>query len=183
LLGRSAGVKVLAGTVLVHTPGSLGLTPLTGSRVIPMGSVIDATHGRLQLTTASDRHGHTQSAILWQGIFSIHQSVFGHGLTTLALAGVRALCPRARSHGARRATFAHASSRRSVRSLWAKDNHGHFSTRGENSVATVRGTFWETVNRCDGTLTVVKKGAVAVRDIHRHRTVLVTVGHRYLARS
>ncbi len=65
--------------------------------------------------------------------------------------------------------------------LWAKDNHGQYSTRGQNSVATVRGTYWETINRCDGTLTVVKQGLVSVRDLHRHRTVLVRSGHSYLA--
>jgi hypothetical protein len=48
-------------------------------------------------------------------------------------------------------------------------------------VATVRGTYWETVDRCNGTLTVVRKGAVSVRDIHRRRTVLVRAGHSYFA--
>jgi streptogramin lyase len=183
VLGRSAGVALVAGTVLVHTPGSRGRSPLTGARIVPMGSVVDARRGTVRLTTATDRGGHFQSAILWQGTFSIHQRTSRHGLTTLALDGVRALCPRASAHRSRGSASARASSRRPARSLWAKDNHGHFSTRGENSVATVRGTYWETVNRCDGTLTVVSKGAVSVRDIHRHRTVLVTAGRSYLARA
>jgi hypothetical protein len=33
------------------------------------------------------------------------------------------------------------------------------------------------------TLTVVTQGAVVVRDLARHRNVLVTAGHRYLARK
>jgi hypothetical protein len=39
------------------------------------------------------------------------------------------------------------------------------------------------VDRCDGTLTRVTEGAVAVRDKVRHRTVLVRAGHSYLAKS
>ncbi len=82
---------------------------------------------------------------------------------------------------------AHASAASAARAktpptLWAKDNHGQYSTRGQNSVATVRGTYWETINRCDGTLTTVKQGLVSVRDLHRHRSVLVRAGHSYLAK-
>jgi hypothetical protein len=38
-------------------------------------------------------------------------------------------------------------------------------------------------DRCDGTLTKVTEGAVAVRDRVRHKTVLVKAGHSYLARA
>jgi ferric-dicitrate binding protein FerR (iron transport regulator) len=69
-----------------------------------------------------------------------------------------------------------------VRSLWARDNHGRFRTHGANSVATARGTAWLTQDRCDGTRTRVTRGAVAVRDLARHRTVVVRAGHAYLAR-
>ena len=48
--------------------------------------------------------------------------------------------------------------------------------------ATVRGTRWLTLDRCDGTLTRVTEGAVAVRDRRRGRTVLVEAGRSYLAR-
>jgi hypothetical protein len=40
-----------------------------------------------------------------------------------------------------------------------------------------------TEDRCDGTLTRVLTGAVRVRDLRRHRTVVVRAGHRYLARA
>jgi hypothetical protein len=40
-----------------------------------------------------------------------------------------------------------------------------------------------TIDRCDGTLTIVREGAVVVRDLARRRRVLVTAGHRYLARK
>jgi hypothetical protein len=72
--------------------------------------------------------------------------------------------------------------RRVVRRLWGRDSHSRFRTHGRDSVATVRGTQWETTDRCDGTLTRVKKGAVMVRDLRRHRSHLLTAGHAYLAR-
>jgi hypothetical protein len=50
-------------------------------------------------------------------------------------------------------------------------------------VATVRGTLWATEDTCAGTLTTVREGSVTVRDLHRHRNVIVRAGHRYLARS
>jgi hypothetical protein len=47
----------------------------------------------------------------------------------------------------------------------------------------VRGTIWLTQDRCDGTLTTVKRGTVSVRDLKRRRTVSVKAGHSYLARA
>jgi hypothetical protein len=78
---------------------------------------------------------------------------------------------------------ASAARTRRVRKLWGRDRGGRFRTHGRHSEATVRGTRWLTVDRCDGTLTRVTKGAVSVRDLVRHRTVLVRAGHSYIARS
>lgn len=50
-------------------------------------------------------------------------------------------------------------------------------------MATVRGTLWQTVERCDGTLTRVRQGVVVVRDLRLRRAVRVTAGHSYLARN
>jgi hypothetical protein len=47
----------------------------------------------------------------------------------------------------------------------------------------VRGTVWTTADRCDGTLTKVTRGKVAVRDFRRKRTIVLTRGKRYLARA
>ena len=70
-----------------------------------------------------------------------------------------------------------------MRRLWAKDDHGRFRTHGRDSVATTRGTLWSTEDRCTGTLTRVKQGKVLVRPRHSRRTVLVSAGHKYLARA
>ena len=69
-----------------------------------------------------------------------------------------------------------------VRRLWGKDRNGRFRTQGRDSVAAVRGTLWSTADRCDGTLTRVKQGAVLVRNRHTGRRVLVEAGHSHMAR-
>ena len=64
--------------------------------------------------------------------------------------------------------------------LWG-NGKGKFRTNGKYSSATVRGTIWLVQDRCDGTLTTVKRGTVAVRDFKRKKTVSVKAGHSYLA--
>ena len=66
--------------------------------------------------------------------------------------------------------------------LWG-NGKGKFRTDGKYSSATVRGTIWLTQDRCDGTLTTVKRGTVSVRDFKRRKTVSVKAGHSYLARA
>ncbi len=56
-----------------------------------------------------------------------------------------------------------ARTSRVVRQLWG-DGKGRFQTRGRYAAATVRGTKWRVQDRCDGTLTTVESGVVAVRD-------------------
>jgi hypothetical protein len=45
----------------------------------------------------------------------------------------------------------------------------------------VRGTEWDTIDRCDGTLTVVHRGTVLVTDFRRKITIPVRAGKSYLA--
>ena len=68
---------------------------------------------------------------------------------------------------------------RRVRRLWG-DGRGRFRTRGRYGAATVRGTKWLTLDRCDGTKVRVVRGKVAVRDLgHPNRTPkLVTAGEK-----
>ena len=65
--------------------------------------------------------------------------------------------------------------------LWG-NGKGRFRTNGKYSAATVRGTIWLTEERCDGTLTTVKRGTVSVRDLSAARPITVKAGHSYLAR-
>ncbi len=187
-LGRTAVAKVLAGTVFVKAPGATAPAPLSATGDIPMGSLVNATYGTVLVTTASDQRGDTQSAHVWAGSFVIRQTPSDHGMTTFTLPAARPSgCQRRAGQSGRVASDRVASDaasggKKSAPSLWASDHDGHFSTRGQNSVATVRGTYWGTVERCDGTLTIVRRGLVSVRSLRGHGTVLVRAGHSYLAR-
>ena len=71
-----------------------------------------------------------------------------------------------------------------MRRLWG-EGKGSFRTAGRRSTATVRGTQWLVEDRCDGTLTRVKRGRVDVRDIRLKKTIRLRAGKRflYLART
>jgi hypothetical protein len=134
----------------------------------------------VRLVSAVDAEGRLQLGTFWGSRFKVHQRRTGTGMTSLALRGGSfAGCPSTASG----ATAMASRRRRAVRRLWSRDRSGRFRTHGKNSVATARGTWWLTEDRCDGTLTRVRDGAVAVRDRARRRTVLVTAGHSYFARA
>jgi hypothetical protein len=161
----------------VRRPRGRGYEELEKGRSIPVGSLVDTRRGSVRLTTATDSEGHTQTGVFSGGTFSIAQ---GRGGTTdlFLRGGSFARCGRLLKAVASTAD----RKRRPVRSLWGRDRSGQFRTHGRDSVATVRGTTWLTRDRCDGTLTVVRSGAVSVRDRRTHRTVVVRAGGRHLAR-
>jgi hypothetical protein len=179
VLGRRVRVEVPSGTVLVRRAGSRRFTRLTGESAIPTGSEIDATNGSVELTSALDGAGHTQSAVFRGGRFEVRQSARGRGMVDLFMRGALPGCTPA---GARPVAMMAARRQRRRRSLWSHDSGGKYRTHGAGSVATVRGTTWVTVERCDGTVTKVREGVVAVRDLAARHTVVVHAGHKYLSR-
>src|SRR4029079_9771361 len=101
------------------------------------------------------------------------------GLTTLKLKGGSFdNCKQGKGASA----FASRMYTRAIRKLRGKAK-GNFRTRGKHSAATVRGTKWTVTDRCDGTLTTVKRGRVAVRDFRLKQTIVLTRGKSYLARA
>lgn len=174
VLGRSVAVAPASGTVLVRVPGATNPAALADGASIPVGSIVDTRAGSVSLRTALPG-GTTQTGTFHGGLFEVRQPAGGHGMTELVLRGALPTCP---AGGARAAAV---TRRRPPRSLWGHDRHGHFRTRASNSVITVRGTTWFVSDRCDGTLTRVTSGSVAVRDLHTGRTVVVRAGHRHLA--
>jgi hypothetical protein len=177
-LGESVVVAPVRGEVLVKAPGAADYAPLAAGGAVPTGAVVDTRKGQVALTTAVTG-GKTQTATFERGVFQVRQSKTGKGLTDIYLRGPAPSCSTSRTTG-RVAALAKKKPKR--RQLWGRDKGGRFRTHGANSVATVRGTSWITTDTCNGTRTTVKAGAVAVRDVHRHRTVLVRAGHSYLAR-
>jgi hypothetical protein len=189
VLGKRADFSPVSGVVFV-TPGKgRGFIPLTEPRALPVGSVVDARSGSLKLVTATARRNKTQVGTFSAAVFQVLQSRQQRllGLTTLRLqegtfsgAPSYASCPAARKGSAGRA-FAAALSTKVLQLLHATA-HGHFQTRGRYSAATVRGTSWDTEDRCDGTLTVVHRGVVVVDDFRLHKQIVLRAGKRYLAR-
>ena len=165
-----------SGTVLVRVPGR---PTRRGARRRRLGAGrLDRRHPRRHREAAEPRcpAAATQTGTFHGGLFEVRQPAGGHGMTELVLRGALPTCP---AGGARAAAVAR---RRPPRSLWGHDSHGQFRTRASNSVITVRGTTWFVSDRCDGTLTRVTSGSVAVRDLRTGRTVVVRAGQRHLAR-
>ena len=176
-VGRSAQVAVARGTVLVTLPGTRRRVPLGGAASIPMGATVDTTRGAVRLTSASGRAGRPQTAVFSKGAFRLRQRRTRRPVTELVLRGGD--FSRCRS---RRGAASAAKRGRARRRLWGR-GQGRFRTRGRYGAATVRGTIWLTEDRCSGTLTAVRRGVVAVRDLRTRRTRLVRAGMRYLARA
>jgi virginiamycin B lyase len=168
------------GSVRYKAPGG-DWRQLEPDAELPVGVALDARRGTVNLRTAGCG-GRVQAGVFGGGVFSVSQPRKACGRVDVHLRGGSfARCGRpSRRAGSRTAS---ASRSRKVRRLWGRDSGGRFRSHGRHSHATVRGTRWLTVDRCDGTLTRVTNGSVVVRDFRRHRSVVVRAGHSYLARS
>jgi Ca2+-binding RTX toxin-like protein len=174
--GRSVAAAVKSGTVLVRTPGASTFTPLDPTRPVPVGSTFDTRAGTLSLTAAAGTAGATQTADFRGGRFSVGQAANAVVTALRMRGGSFAGCPRPPARGA---VARAASRRRVVRRLWGSGK-GRFRTRGRSSSATVRGTTWEVVDRCDGTLTRVRSGVVVVESLRTGRTKVLRAGDSLL---
>jgi DNA-binding beta-propeller fold protein YncE len=180
VLAVTGDVAPLSGTVLVRLPGTKAFVPLGSLRQIPFGTVIEATHGHVSVTT-TEPNGTTQTGEFFEGEFILKQGHNGQVLAELA-GGNFSVCPtvRQRAHKAR-ATVA-SSGKHVVRKLWA-NAHGSFSTKGNYAAGAVQGTEWLTEDLCEGTIIRVTRDKVAVTNLVTHRHVEVTTGHKYLAKA
>jgi streptogramin lyase len=170
------------GTVRVKTPGG-AWEPLPSDAELPVGATIDTRRGQVALSSR-DCRGATQTGTFGGGVFSVRQPRSGCGRVDVYLRGGNfKSCPRPGARNRRASETASAARSRRVRKLWARDHGGRFRSHGRHSHATVRGTRWLTSDRCDGTLTRVTNGSVAVRDFARRRTVVVRAGRSHLAKS
>jgi hypothetical protein len=172
ILGRTAVVETVSGVVLVRPAGTKRFVALTTVRSIAARSEIDARRGRVRLTVArrAGGGGAVDVADAYLGRFRFTQSRGLRPLTTLKLTGGNftgcgSANPKVRvkiATAARRKKRSH----RVVRRLWV-DAQGAFRTAGRYAAATVRGTRWQTIDRCDSVEVRVASGVVSVRDILR----------------
>ena len=143
-LAKTVIVKPAGGKVTVKPRGGHRFR-LGKATAIKTGSIVDTSHGKVKLTSATRGH-RTQSGVFSQGAFVITQ--YYDGLTDLKLTGGSFdVCDEAQRRGK---PIAAAANRR--RRLFGRA-HGRFRTRGRNSSATVRGTEWLTEDKCTGTVT------------------------------
>jgi len=194
--GVAVNVAEVSGTVLVGIPANaarsaragarssqkgIKFVPLSEARQIPVGSFLDTRKGTVALQSAKNRKGKRQTGNFKSGLFQVRQSRkrSARGLTDLILKGGNF----GRCRGAGGGKRASASLTRAQIRRLRSSARGRFRTSGRNSSATVRGTIWDVTDRCDGTLTHVKRGTVIVRDFRRKKNVTVKTGKSYLARA
>ena len=124
---------------------------LQDGQQVPVGSTFDTSKGRVNLSAA----GNAARLVLPGRL----QARPDQGREAAQHAHAHRQAQLRRRPGERAA-------KKKKRRLWG-DGKGKFRTQGEFSSATVRGTRWLTEDRCNGTLTRVTKGRVAVRDFAR----------------
>jgi len=171
--GKRIAANLAGGEVRIRLPGSKDFVALSTASTMPVGSLIDASAGSVELQAALPGHG-TDRGVFGGGSFEVGQNLRG-GVTEIRLRG--GSYARCNAH-----TLSADGKPRVIRRLWGRDRGGRFRTHGHNSVATVRGTRWLTEDRCDGTLTRVSEGAVDVRARRGGRRVLLRAGDSFLAR-
>jgi hypothetical protein len=177
VLMESFNVKSSGGKVKVRLPDADHFAELEDDAGLPVGSLVNTRKGAVTLTSAANADGETQTAVFYGELFQVRQRGSKNPVTELVLKGRKLRgCKRGKGHKAS------TSRKRKTRRLWGRGK-GRFRTRGRHSAASVRGTIWLTEDRCDGTLTKVRRGEVAVRDFKRKRTVLVHAGESYLAKK
>jgi len=183
---ESINMSQLSGEVIVRVPQAVGgvapseggsaggsVAQITGTANLPLASVINSTRGRVRVI--GKRRRKRQVGAFRAGTFRVRQVDDGEILLTLR---GRLDCGATAS---RASPKAEASARR--RRLWGNSSGGDFRTRGGYSSAAVRGTRWLTVDRCDGTLTVVREGIVQVHDYGTGKRIRVRAGQSYFARA
>jgi hypothetical protein len=180
VLFRSVNVVPVSGTVKVKLPGAVRFVLIQQAATVPLGTIVDVTHGVVQLVSAKNAAGATQTGTFYGGVFKIVQRRGNPPITELVLVGGNFKVCKARA--AELALAARKQSKRVIRHLWGNAT-GAFRTKGRYASATVRGTKWLTADRCDGTLIRVVTGAVTVRDLVKHRSRVLRGRHQYLARA
>jgi hypothetical protein len=155
-----------------------GSTLSAGSKSIKLGTFIDATHGQVTLTSASDAHGSYQTGLFYGGKFKTRQRGSARPITETYLVGKIGPC---NTNGKKTGkASAAAKKKRRSRHLWG-DAHGNFRTVGKSSSASARGTKWLVKDTCQGTTTTVVRGKVLVRDFATNGRHIVTAGHSFTA--
>jgi hypothetical protein len=167
VLGKTVNVEPVNGIVYVKLVATF--VRLMHARQMPVGSTLDLTHGEAKLTTATARKGNAQVGDFSGGIIKILQDPKQRGRVALNIVNNLSAGRECSSAVTAAQPARHLSS--TVLGRLSGNARGRYTTYGEYSAATVRGTIWSVTNRCDGTLTEVSRGSVTIRDFRRHKTI------------
>ena len=151
-LGRSFVVALVSGDVFLKRPGAARSSRLRGRRVIPVGTTVNASKGRVKLTGALTRVRRSKGTFS-EGAFIATQRRRKRAVIDLQLTGG--------NFGTCTAAARTALSSRAIRRLRGNAK-GRFRTRGKHSAATVRGTKWLTADLCETTEISTQEGTVDV---------------------
>jgi hypothetical protein len=181
--GEKVVIEPVEGKIRVRLPGTDKYVSILTLTEIPVGAVIDATRGKVTLTSIGP-NGEEQTADFFAGVFRVKQKE-GSGLVVLELLDTN-VCRAPKKGGKGRGAEASAVRARpagggSSGKLWGS-GHGNFRTEGNNGSATVRGTIWLVEDRCNGTTFFrTRRGVVSVRDFILHKTLPLPAGKTYVA--
>jgi CSLREA domain-containing protein len=177
--GEKVVVAPVEGKVLVKLPGTNKYVNLLELKEIPLGAVIDATKGKVTLTSI-DPDGTEQTAVFFGGVFKVKQKE-GAGLVVLELLDTGSCPASGSSLGRPGGALAARPGKATTGKLWGS-GHGNFKTEGNQGSATVRGTIWLVEDRCNGTTFFkTRRGVVSVRDFVLHKTLSLPAGKTYVA--
>jgi uncharacterized repeat protein (TIGR01451 family) len=183
---QEVDVQTVSGDVLVRLPGTSDFVPLTDPAQIGFGTEIDATNGRVGLSSV-DASGTVYHADFYEGRFILKKQL-ANGVTVLWLSGSdfkscttvkRTLSSLDKKKPQKPKKV--KRSKKVVRHLWGSGK-GKFRTKGRFIAATVHGTTWLTEDRCDGSRAFVQEGVIDARDLVRHKTIRLGAGQSYVAR-
>jgi hypothetical protein len=178
------GASPVSGRVLVRVAGRPTFTALRRGEAIPVGSEVDARHGRVRIYAATDRYGDVAAAVVSAGRFIARQTRGAHPRTIFQLSQPLTGC-QASSAVAPGAATTSGASRRGPTKRRAKTSEtgGNWGTRGQYVVTGVEGTTWVTEDTCTSSIVRVLSGVVAVHDLVHHRTVKLHAGQSITVRK
>jgi hypothetical protein len=177
--GETVNLEPVKGTIELQCPGEDKYSKLTSFKQVPLGCLINTRRGVVDLTASKGQSGQLQGGHFWGGVFITSQKAGDDQEVELKLAG-RRMCER-RTGRKPVAVLSRAGGK--GRKLWG-NGKGNFKTSGSYGSATVRGTTWLVVDRCDSsTLIKVGEGTVLVRDFVKGKSLTLTTGEQYTAKA
>ena len=174
--GETVELESVSGQILVKQPDEDTFATLEDATEVPVGTEVDASKGTVQLTSATT-DGDEQSGEFSEGAFEVVQEPETTEVTLKLTGGDFDPC---KTEAAKRDKSTVGGPE--IRKLFT-DAEGEFRTEGQFAAAAVRGTKFETVDACFGTLNDVEEGEVVVTDLVADRELVLGPGDDHWSAS